>query len=123
MESEIVSHTTMKTKLTLLAAAIVGAVAFTTTVSHAAEPDRTIIPLPEPTFAGKIGKTYKDSTAAWPKLPAPPAGSAERARDPQTDSSIEGTGRAVPRTDTCGHRKNRSVACRVRKQLTFRGSY
>jgi hypothetical protein len=26
---------------------------------EAAEPDRTIIPLPEPAFEGKIGKTYK----------------------------------------------------------------
>jgi hypothetical protein len=41
---------------------------------EAAEPDRTIIPLPEPAFAGKIGKTYKDSEAAWLKLPAPPKG-------------------------------------------------
>ena len=29
--------------------------------------DRTIIPLPEPAFEGTIGKTYKESTAAWPK--------------------------------------------------------
>ncbi len=36
--------------------------------------DRTIIPLPEAAFEGKIGKTYKDSEGAWPKLPAPPAG-------------------------------------------------
>jgi arylsulfatase len=39
---------------------------------EAAEPDRTIIPLPEPAFEGKIGKTYEDSVAAWPKLPTPP---------------------------------------------------
>ena len=37
-------------------------------------PDRTVIPLAEPGFEGTIGETYKDSTAAWPKLPAPPAG-------------------------------------------------
>ena len=40
----------------------------------AAELDRTIIPLPEPAFEGKIGETYKDSEGAWPKLPAPPEG-------------------------------------------------
>jgi hypothetical protein len=28
---------------------------------EAAEPDGTIIPLPEPVFEGKIGKTYEDS--------------------------------------------------------------
>ena len=38
------------------------------------QPDRTVIPLAEPKFEGTIGETYKDSTAAWPKLPAPPAG-------------------------------------------------
>ena len=36
--------------------------------------DRTVIPLPEPAFEGKIGETYKDSEGAWPKLPAAPAG-------------------------------------------------
>ncbi|WP_145285559.1 arylsulfatase [Pirellulimonas nuda] len=38
------------------------------------QPDRTVIPLAEPKFEGKIGKTYKDSEAAWPKLPVPPEG-------------------------------------------------
>ena len=64
----------MKSKLAFLAATLVGALAVTTTVSHAAELDRTIIPLPEPKFEGRIGETYKDSEGAWPKLPAPPAG-------------------------------------------------
>ncbi|MBL9165511.1 MAG: hypothetical protein JNL18_22490 [Planctomycetaceae bacterium] len=41
---------------------------------EAAEPDRTIIPLPAPAFEGKIGKTYKNSEAAWPKLRVPPVG-------------------------------------------------
>lgn len=36
--------------------------------------DRTVLPLPEPPFEGVIGKTYKESTEAWPKLPAAPAG-------------------------------------------------
>ena len=40
----------------------------------AAELDRTQLPLPEPPFEGVVGKTYKDSKEAWPKLPAPPAG-------------------------------------------------
>ena len=38
------------------------------------QPDRTVIPLAEPEFEGVIGKTYKESTSAWPELPAPPAG-------------------------------------------------
>lgn len=37
--------------------------------------DRTVIPLAEPKFGGVIGKTYKESEAEWPKLPAPPEGS------------------------------------------------
>jgi phosphoserine phosphatase len=41
---------------------------------EAAEPDRATIPLPEPAFEGKIGKTYEDSEGAWPRLPTPPAG-------------------------------------------------
>jgi hypothetical protein len=35
--------------------------------------DRTVLPLPEPKFEGVIGKTYKESKEAWPKLPTPPA--------------------------------------------------
>ncbi len=33
--------------------------------AFAAEPDRTALPLPLSKFEGKIGKTYKDSVAAW----------------------------------------------------------
>lgn len=36
--------------------------------------DRSRLPLPEPEFKGKIGKTYKESTSAWPELPKPPEG-------------------------------------------------
>ena len=36
--------------------------------------DRSKLPMPEPPFGGKIGKTYEDSVAEWPKLPAPPDG-------------------------------------------------
>src|SRR5262245_48410093 len=36
--------------------------------------DRSKLPLPEPPFGGKIGKTYKESQSEWPKLPAPPDG-------------------------------------------------
>jgi arylsulfatase len=36
--------------------------------------DRSRIPLPRAPFAGKIGKTYKESTSAWPELPHPPKG-------------------------------------------------
>ena len=58
----------MKSKLTFIIAL------FSVLPCQAAAPDRTIIPLPEPAFEGKIGETYKDSEGAWPKLPAPPAG-------------------------------------------------
>ena len=36
--------------------------------------DRTVLPLPAPPFEGVIGATYKESKAAWPTLPTPPAG-------------------------------------------------
>ncbi len=36
--------------------------------------DRSVLPLPPDPFQGKIGKTYKESEEAWPKLPTPPAG-------------------------------------------------
>ncbi|MGH7552229.1 MAG: arylsulfatase, partial [Longimicrobiales bacterium] len=36
--------------------------------------DRSKLPLPEPAFKGKIGKTYKESKSAWPELPSPPEG-------------------------------------------------
>jgi hypothetical protein len=36
--------------------------------------DRTKLPLPEPKFHGKIGKTYVDSKEDWPKVPTPPKG-------------------------------------------------
>jgi arylsulfatase A-like enzyme len=40
------------------------------TSAIAAEPDRTILPVPTPDFVGKIGETYKDSTPDWtPALP------------------------------------------------------
>jgi arylsulfatase A-like enzyme len=40
------------------------------TSAMAAEPDRTILPVPPPDFAGKIGETYKDSAPDWaPALP------------------------------------------------------
>ncbi len=38
------------------------------------ELDRTILPIPEPPFGGKIGETYKDSKEEWPKLVTPPQG-------------------------------------------------
>jgi len=38
------------------------------------QPDRSVIPLAEAEFEGVIGKTYKESTSAWPRLPAPPDG-------------------------------------------------
>lgn len=31
--------------------------------------DRTKLPIPDPEFKGKIGKTYKESEPAWPKIP------------------------------------------------------
>src|SRR5262245_26168169 len=41
---------------------------------RAAEPDRTHLPIPLSTFEGKIGKTYKQSEAAWQNPPTAPAG-------------------------------------------------
>lgn len=38
------------------------------------EVDRSKLPMPPPPFQGKIGKTYMDSEADWPKLPKPPSG-------------------------------------------------
>jgi arylsulfatase len=38
------------------------------------ETNRKKLPLPEPPFTGRIGKTYLESEAEWPKLPTPPAG-------------------------------------------------
>jgi arylsulfatase len=35
---------------------------------------RESLPIPDPPFKGKIGKTYKESKAAWPKLPTAPDG-------------------------------------------------
>jgi arylsulfatase len=69
----------MRTLKALIAAAVLLA---TTSVSaiaqaQAASPpawDRSKLPLAEPRFTGKIGTTYQDSTAAWPPVPAPPAG-------------------------------------------------
>jgi len=40
------------------------------TSATAAQPDRTILPVPPPDFAGKIGETYKESSPDWrPALP------------------------------------------------------
>lgn len=36
--------------------------------------DRTRLPLPEPKFTGKVGKSYQDSKPAWPQFPKPPEG-------------------------------------------------
>jgi arylsulfatase A-like enzyme len=36
--------------------------------------DRSKLPLPELPFRGKVGKTYLESEADWPRVPAPPAG-------------------------------------------------
>jgi hypothetical protein len=36
--------------------------------------DRTVLPIPPAPFWGVIGKTYKESKEAWPRIPAPPEG-------------------------------------------------
>jgi arylsulfatase A-like enzyme len=36
--------------------------------------DRSKLPIPDPSFKGKIGKTCKESESAWPDLPTPPNG-------------------------------------------------
>lgn len=52
-----------------------GIVGWGTTPARAQDAvDRTILPLPEPKFEGTIGKTYKESQEAWPKLPTAPEG-------------------------------------------------
>lgn len=35
--------------------------------------DRTKLPMDDPQFTGTVGKTYQESTEAWPQLPQPPA--------------------------------------------------
>jgi hypothetical protein len=54
----------------LLGVAIVTATLGGLFASCAAAQDRTVLPVPIPDFAGKIGETYKDSTPDWvPALP------------------------------------------------------
>jgi len=45
-----------------------------TSAPDAGDQARTELPMPLPPFTGKIGKTYKESEEAWPKLPTPPQG-------------------------------------------------
>jgi arylsulfatase A-like enzyme len=59
-----------RTGAVLLGAAIVMAALGGPFASCAAAQDRTVLPVPIPDFAGKIGETYKDSTPDWtPALP------------------------------------------------------
>jgi hypothetical protein len=59
-----------RTGAVLLGAAIVMATLGGPFASFAAAQDRTVLPVPIPDFAGKIGKTFKDSTPDWaPALP------------------------------------------------------
>ena len=45
-----------------------------TTIGQAADkPDRTVLPVPAPTFHGKIGTTLKDSKPDFPKQIQAPA--------------------------------------------------
>ena len=67
---------TMKTKI------ILAALCCFTVTARAAEPDRTIIPLPEPKFEGKIGKTYKDSEGGLAEAARAARRCAECARHP-----------------------------------------
>jgi hypothetical protein len=46
------------------------------------DPPRNVLPVPEPPFQGKIGRTVKDSTPDFPKEVQAPKGGAERAADP-----------------------------------------
>jgi Sulfatase len=66
-ESSFMSY---RTGAALLGAAIVMATQGGPFASCAAAQDRTVLPVPIPDFAGKIDKTYKDSTPDWtPALP------------------------------------------------------
>jgi arylsulfatase A-like enzyme len=59
-----------RTGSVLFGAAIVMATMGGLFASCAAAQDRTVLPVPIPDFAGKIGETYKDSTPDWaPALP------------------------------------------------------
>jgi hypothetical protein len=59
-----------RTGAVLLGAAIVTATLGGPFTSFAGAQDRTVLPIPIPDFAGKIGETYKDSTPDWtPALP------------------------------------------------------
>ena len=40
---------------------------FTTGYSHAAEPDREKLPIPQPHFEGNIGKTFEESKQHYPQ--------------------------------------------------------
>ena len=59
-----------RTGAVLVGAAIIMATPGGPFASCAAAQDRTVLPVPIPDFAGKIGETYKDSTPDWtPALP------------------------------------------------------
>jgi arylsulfatase A-like enzyme len=64
--------------LWLASTSLVAASAFTsatlTTAASAASPDDNVLPMPEPAFSGKIGRTVKDSTPDFPKGLEAPAG-------------------------------------------------
>ncbi|MGI9324126.1 MAG: hypothetical protein ACR2PZ_02825, partial [Pseudomonadales bacterium] len=69
---------TMKTnaqhKLTLTTLTTLAAFTLLSGVTKAQDLDRTILPLPDPQFHGKIEKTLKDSTPDWPEAVKPPQG-------------------------------------------------
>jgi arylsulfatase A-like enzyme len=69
------------TRLSAMVALVIGLVLVGPQNARAQEPaqsgnklDRSVLPLPTPKFEGVIGKTYKESKEAWPKLPTPPKG-------------------------------------------------
>lgn len=44
--------------------------------------DGSFLPIPRAQFEGKVGKTYKESEPAWPKIPTVPRGRSKCARHP-----------------------------------------
>jgi arylsulfatase len=65
----------MKTPKVLLLSLVVSlSLIVLNTETYGVEPDRGVLPMPSPPFDGVIGKTYKESKEAWPKIHSPPDG-------------------------------------------------
>jgi len=61
-------------QLTLTALTALGMTALMCSAALAQDVDRTVLPLPDPVFNGKIEMSLKDSTPNWPEAVKPPKG-------------------------------------------------